>query len=126
MKPKPEKATRAEQEYVRDMSRASAFELLDRGRARVLTVEGYPEALQRFLRREARTVHVTLSAAAKRKLETRSRRLGVPLNSPANASSVRSLARPVKGDRSTVIMRSLDRRDLSAKIPYGRVVSHFE
>ncbi|MDO8632313.1 MAG: hypothetical protein Q7R41_17660 [Phycisphaerales bacterium] len=56
----------------------SALSMVDAGEAEVLTPAEYPEPLRRFLARERMMVHVKLSAAARRKLEDRSRRAGLP------------------------------------------------
>jgi hypothetical protein len=74
----PKKITRAEAEYVRAMSRESAFEKLDRGKAKVLRPEEYPQALRRFLKREQSTVRIELTAGARRRLKLLSRARGVP------------------------------------------------
>ena len=71
------KSTKSEDAYVRDLHRRSALEMLGSGEAELLTPNDYPEPLKRFLRREAVTVHVRLSAPLRRKLEQRSRRAGV-------------------------------------------------
>ncbi|MEE9296733.1 MAG: hypothetical protein V3W34_17455 [Phycisphaerae bacterium] len=81
----PKRATKGEREYIRDLERTSAFDLVDRSRGRILTSEEYPEPLKRFLRRERMMVHVKLSAAAKRKLEARSRESGIPADELARA-----------------------------------------
>ena len=71
------KVTAAERAFVRDMSRCSAFDLVDAGRARALAKDEYPEPVQRFLRRERRMVHLRLSLAAKRRLEALGRARGL-------------------------------------------------
>lgn len=81
----PKRATKGELEYVRDLERRSGFDLVDRGGGKILTPREYPEPLKRFLRRERMMVHVRLSAAAKRKLEARSRQTGVPVDDLARA-----------------------------------------
>jgi hypothetical protein len=75
---RPRKDTQWEKEYVRDMQRTSAFELIDQGKARILSPEEYPEPLKRFLERERTMVHLKLSPARKRQLDSLSRKRGVP------------------------------------------------
>ncbi|MFH0983075.1 MAG: hypothetical protein V2A79_16270 [Planctomycetota bacterium] len=86
-------ATRGEHAYIRGLERTSAFELVDRGRARILTPEEYPEPLKRFLARERTLLHVKLSAVTKRKLEARSRQSGVPMDELARAWIEQGLTR---------------------------------
>lgn len=71
------KSTNAEKNYIRDMEENSAFERLERGEGELLAPPDYPEPLRRFLRREAITVHVRLTAPLRKKLNERSRRAGV-------------------------------------------------
>ena len=58
----PKRATQDEITYIRHLERESAFDLVERGRARILAFEQYPEPLRRFLKRERIMVHVKLSA----------------------------------------------------------------
>ncbi len=81
----PRRATKGERAYIHELEETSAYELVDRGRGRILAPKDYPEPLKRFLKRERTMVHVRLSAAAKRKLETRSRQTGVPIDELARA-----------------------------------------
>ena len=74
----PGRATRAEQAYIGELKRVSAFEMRDQGRARLLAPDEYPDPLKRFLARERTIVHVRLPAAIKRRLDARSRSTGVP------------------------------------------------
>ena len=76
----PKPATKGERAYIQDLERTSAFDLVDRGRGRILSGEEYPEPLKRFLNRERTMIHLKLSAALKRKLEARSRQTGVPVD----------------------------------------------
>jgi hypothetical protein len=46
----PKKQTRAEEAYVRDMARRSAFEKVDSGETRILGVDEVPEPLKRLSR----------------------------------------------------------------------------
>lgn len=73
----PKRATAAELAYIRDLERASAFTLLDQGRAEIVTPANYPEPLKRFLKRERDMVHVKLPRVVKRKLIARSHETGV-------------------------------------------------
>jgi hypothetical protein len=81
----PRRATKAERAYIQDLERRSAFDLVDRGRGRILSADEYPEPLRRFLNRERTMIHVKLSAALKRKLEARSRQTGLPVDELARA-----------------------------------------
>ena len=54
--------------------------MLESGEAVALQPADYPEPLRRFLLRERTMVHVKLTLAAKRRLEARSRRLGIPVD----------------------------------------------
>ena len=74
------RATPAELAYIRDMERVSALDLLDQGRAQLLTPQEYPEPIKRFLARERRMLHVRVSPAIKRRLEAHSRRRGVAVD----------------------------------------------
>ncbi len=76
----PRRATKAERAYVHDLERRSAFDLVDRGRGRILSANEYPEPLKRFLNRERTMIHVKLSAALKRRLEARSRQTGLSVD----------------------------------------------
>ena len=78
-KRKPPRSTKAELAYVRDMRRVSAFDLVDQGKAKILTPDDYPEPIKRFLARERRMVHIQLPISLKMKLEKTSRRRGVPV-----------------------------------------------
>ena len=77
---RPKRATRSELAAMADIDERSAFELLDGGMAQRVDREDYPEPLRRFLERERVMVHVKLSAVAKRRLDERSRRSGVPVD----------------------------------------------
>lgn len=77
-KRKIKSASRSELLYIRAMEKRSALSMVDAGEAEVLPLAEYPEPLRRFLARERMMVHVKLSAAARRKLEVRSRRAGLP------------------------------------------------
>jgi len=79
MKRKPKRNTKAEDAYVRDIARGSTFEKADRGEARSLSIEEYPEPVKRFLARERTMVRIRLSAASKRKLDAVSRARGKPM-----------------------------------------------
>lgn len=79
-KRKIKSASRSELLYIRAMEKRSALSMVDAGEAEVLAPAEYPEPLRRLLTRERMTVHVKLSPAAKRKLEDRSRRAGLPLD----------------------------------------------
>src|SRR5438094_6554381 len=72
------RATKAELAYIQDMRRTSAFDLVDQGKAKILSPSEYPEPIKRFLARERRMVHIQLPISLKSKLEQRSRRRGVP------------------------------------------------
>ena len=74
---KVKRSTTTEIAYVRDMKRRSALEMLDDENAEALAPENYPEPLKRFLRREAVTVHIRLSAPLRKKLDEKSRRAGL-------------------------------------------------
>lgn len=74
------KATKLEESIIREIERSSAFELLERGRAKLLSPREYPEPIKRFLKRERLMVHVKLTPSIKRKLEARSRKAGVPVD----------------------------------------------
>ena len=74
----PSKATRAEEAYIRDMARTSAFEKLDRGQARVVRADELPGPLKRFQARERSTMHIRLPSAARRRLRLLSEAKGVP------------------------------------------------
>lgn len=76
---RPKRATQDEIAYIRQVERESAFDLIEQGRARILARDDYPEPFRRFLERERTIVHVKLSATTKRKLEARSRRIGLPV-----------------------------------------------
>ena len=75
----PRKATKAELAYIRDMERTSVFDLLDQGKAKILSPEEYPEPLKRFLAHEEKTLHLELGKSLKQRLKTRSRETGVPV-----------------------------------------------
>ena len=75
---RPRKTTKWEEAYIRDLERTSAFELLDQGKARILSPDEYPEPLKRFLAREQSMVHLRLSPTRKRRLDALSRKRGVP------------------------------------------------
>lgn len=74
----PNKATKAEEAYIRDIARRSPFDLLDQGLAEIVKPEDYPEPLRRLVMRENRVIHVKLSAASRKALDAKSRRTGVP------------------------------------------------
>jgi hypothetical protein len=73
----PKKQTRAEEAYICDMTKKSAWEKQDRGEARILRPEELPAPLKRFRARERSGVHVSLPAAAHRRLQSLSRARGV-------------------------------------------------
>ena len=81
----PRRATKGEHAYIQDLQRRSPFDLVDRGRGRILLEDEYPEPLKRFLNRERTMIHVKLPAAVKRKLEARSRQTGRPVNELARS-----------------------------------------
>lgn len=56
----PKKTTGAEEAYIRDLARRSAFEKVDRGQAVVLRPEEFPEPLKRSLRRDRASVRTRL------------------------------------------------------------------
>ena len=89
----PRKNTRAEDAYIRDMARCSAFEKVDRGQARVLRPEEFPEPLKRFLRRDRASVRIQLPLSARRRLESLSRATGVPADKLARRWVEERLAR---------------------------------
>jgi hypothetical protein len=71
--------TASERAYVRSLETCSTLDLLDQGRAKLLTPAQYPAPLKRFLARERTMVHIKLPAQTKRRLEARSRRTGIPV-----------------------------------------------
>lgn len=73
------KSTKAEEAYIRDLKRRSAFDLLRTGEARILTPEEYPEPIKRLRARRRRMLHLTIRPSVMRRLELRSRRTGVPI-----------------------------------------------
>gem|GEM_PF-5746638 len=73
----PRKVTRAEEAYVRDMARRSAFEKVDRGEARILPPAEIPEPLKRLAARQRSEFHIRLPTAARRQLLSLSRSEGV-------------------------------------------------
>jgi hypothetical protein len=77
------KATKTEEAIIRDIAKVSAFELVDRGRARILTPRECPAPIKRFLRRERLMVHIKLTPAIKRKLDARSKRIGISVDALA-------------------------------------------
>jgi hypothetical protein len=72
------RATPAELACIRDIERVSAFDLVDQGKAKILTPDEYPEPIKRFMARRRTILNIRLSPALKRKLQARSRRTGVP------------------------------------------------
>lgn len=89
------KATKAEEAIIRDIDRVSAFELLDQGKARLLSPREYPAPIKRFLKRERLMVHVKLTPTIRRKLEARSRKAGVPMDVLARKCIEQGLMRNV-------------------------------
>jgi hypothetical protein len=89
----PKRMTKGEAAYIRALSETSAFDSVDRGRARILPLEGYPEPLKRFLMREKTMVHVKLSLTFKRKLERCSRRTGMSVEEQARRWIEQAIAR---------------------------------
>jgi hypothetical protein len=89
----PRKATNWERDYIRQMERVSAFEMVDRGQAKILSFQEYPEPLKRFIRRERVMVHVRLPVLVKRKLEERSRETGIPMDELARRWIVQGIQR---------------------------------
>jgi predicted DNA-binding protein len=77
MNKKPRKATAAELRYIEDMKRTNAFEKLDHGEAKILSMDEYPAPLRRLIERERRMVRLTLSPALKRRLDALSAAEGV-------------------------------------------------
>ncbi len=71
-------ATAAELACIRDIERVSAFDLVDQGKAKILTPDEYPEPIKRFMARRRNVLNIHLSAALKRKLQARSRQRGIP------------------------------------------------
>ena len=88
----PKRATRAEERYIRDLQRVSAFDLVEQGRAKIVPPAEYPEPLKRFLAREKTMLHVKLTAAVKRQLEARSRQTGTPAEELARRWIERGIA----------------------------------
>jgi len=76
-RPVTKRATRTEAAYVKDLRKRSALTMVDEDKAELLLPEDYPEPLRRLLTRERNMVHIKLSAPIKRKLEARSRKLGL-------------------------------------------------
>ena len=89
----PKRATKGERAYISDLERASAFDLVDHGRARILSPEQYPEPLRRFLDRERAMIHIKLTPTLKRKLEARSRETGRPVDELARTWIKQGIAR---------------------------------
>ena len=87
------KNTPAEEAYVRDLERIGPLEKVERGEARLLSEDEYPEPIRRFLSRERRTVRVTLSSAAKKRLDQFSRNKGVRPDKLARLWVEQALAR---------------------------------
>ncbi len=78
-KRRPPKATKAEEAYIRDMQRRSVFDMLETGAARILSPEEYPEPIKRLRARRRRMLRLTLRPAVLRRLESRSRQTGMPV-----------------------------------------------
>lgn len=94
MKPRlPKKATAAEEAYIREMQRQSAFDKLDRGEARILRPSEYPEPIKRFRQRERSMLHLRLPAAARRRLKSLSLARGVAVDELARQWVEEGLAR---------------------------------
>lgn len=89
----PKCATKTELAYARNLEMASAFDLVDRGRAQVVSRDEYPEPLKRFLARERLMIHIRLRPAIKRKLEARSREVGIPIDELAQRWIERGIKR---------------------------------
>jgi len=90
---KPKKATKAEETYIRDMERVSVLDLVEQGKAKILSFDEYPEPLRRFIARERALIQVRLSRNLLRDLESRSRKLGVPMDVLAKRLIVQGLKR---------------------------------
>jgi hypothetical protein len=86
-------STHAERRYVNDMHRSSALERVYKGRASVLRVDELPEPLSRFLARERTMLHLRLSRAMKRKLESLSRNSGISVDELARRWIEQGLSR---------------------------------
>jgi hypothetical protein len=69
--------TKAEAEYVADLTRDPSLARVERGASEVLTPRDYPEPVKRFLARERLMVHIKLPARARRKLDELSRAKGM-------------------------------------------------
>jgi predicted DNA-binding protein len=91
----PKKQTRAEAAYVRDMAHTSALKKVDRGQARILSAEEFPEPLKRFAARELSDVHIRLPATARRRLRSLSQAKGIPPEELARQWVEQGLAREV-------------------------------
>ena len=89
----PRKQTRAEEAYVRDRGRKSALKKVERGQARILSAEEFPEPLKRFAARERSAVHIRLPAAARRRLRSLSQAKGIPAEELARQWVEQGLAR---------------------------------
>ena len=76
-----------------DLERIGPLEKVERGEAKILAKEEYPEPIKRFLNRERRTVRITLSAPAKKRLEQVSRAKGVGADELARRWVQQALAR---------------------------------
>jgi hypothetical protein len=93
MKHQPKKNTAAEREYIRDLERCGPLEKVERGEARLLSVDEYPEPVRRFLARERKMLHLQLSEAAMRKLRQLHRATGIPIDELARRWVEQGLAR---------------------------------
>jgi len=94
---------KAEDAYVRDMARVSAFDKLDAGEAAVLTPDDYPEPIRRFLQRERSIVRILRSMTLGRIVTVAWRDaawvLGHSIGGLVFAASLRSLVASRKGDQ---------------------------
>lgn len=75
----PKRQTRSEAAYVRDMARSNAFEMVDRGHAKLVRPDALPEPLKRFRARERSAVVIRLPATARRHLRLLSRARGIAM-----------------------------------------------
>lgn len=87
------RATKVEEAIIRDIERVSVFDLVDQGKAELLSLDEYPEPLRRFIARERALIRVKLSRNLIRDLDSRSRKLGVPMDVLAKRLIVQGLKR---------------------------------
>ena len=93
MKYRLKKNTVAEQAYVRSLERQGPMEKVERGEARILSEQEYPEPLKRFLARERSMLRVQLSRTARKKLEHLSRTTGISIDELARRWVEQGIAR---------------------------------